>query len=171
MIFRNFMCVVLVLIGGGLSHDVYAHPPTEKSPALIAPLVGAPLMGMWLTSDKQAVVLIQECAVGPRQYCGYLVGFEPSGEKLIDRVLCGMRIVGGLTSKNDTLVSGWLAPPEDDNVYNIEVKLHGSSTVDAPVLGLKVYGKVRVLSETLEWTRFDVASKGSTLKMCYQEKI
>ena len=119
--------------------------------ALAAPL---PIEGSWLSEDKESIVSIENCAHQVNEYCGYLTHFKPSGDKLANRALCGLRIMGGFEMRGGTLAGGWLIDPETDEIYNADLALLQTPAM----LGVTLYEKIKFLSLTVKWTRFDLAN-------------
>lgn len=122
--------------------------------AVTAQAAPSPIDGSWLSEDKESVVSIENCAHQADKYCGYLTHFKPSADKLANRALCGLRIMGGFEIHGSKLAGGWLIDPETDKIYNADLALRQTPEV----LGVTLYEKIKLLSLTVKWTRVDLTN-------------
>jgi len=113
--------------------------------------------GTWITEDGASIVSIEVCSDAVDQFCGYLVQFPSTGNTALDRALCEFRMLGGLSSGVDGLVDGWIFDPESGSAYNLIIR--GGKPAGA--INLLVYGRTKVLGETVVWTRAVMSYPGS----------
>jgi len=135
---------------------------------LISVLSGAacaaanPLLGLWMTEDKDGVVQFYPCE---DRYCGRFywlkvdsaanpsLDFRNSDDSLKKRPLCGMTFLGGFKDQgNGEYEEGWIYSPRHGSMFSSNLRL-----TDKDHLALRGYVFLPFLGGTQIWTRVEQA--------------
>lgn len=108
------------------------------------------ITGLWLTDDKQGVVSISTCKKNKKKYCGYLIRFRETGNKKMNRKLCGTKLIGDMSYIGKRFTGGWIYSPEDSQAYNLVI--HPKSAPGKILL--RAYGNKLSDGENFTWTRY-----------------
>ncbi len=99
-----------------------------------------PLLGLWLTKDKDATVEFYRCG---ETFCGrfYWLATDSAENPSLDeknkdpalrkKPLCGMTFLGGYVAKGEGLYEdGWLYSPRHGSVFSSQIRLTGPNTLE-----------------------------------------
>jgi len=114
------------------------------------------LAGLWLTNDKESVVSIGACTKNKEKYCGFLTRFRDTGNKELNRKLCGSKLVGDMSIFGNRLTGGWIYSPEKSQAYNLIIY---PKTAPEKIL-LRAYGNKVSDGESFTWTRYHQSKDG-----------
>lgn len=111
-----------------------------------------PVMGQWLTQNKDGVISIRECERG---LCGTVIGvtaFKPDGSPPVDiegHTQCNLPLITDAVRSGDSKWFGHIRNPEDGHVHEIELSVDAQGR-----LHLRGYVLVPLFGKTVVWTRF-----------------
>lgn len=115
----------------------------------------SPIDGLWLTSDRNAVVRVGSC--GPR-ICGWIVRVSGRGSNaaardsnnpntgLRTRTIVGMPVLTGFSADGNQFSGGQVYDPTSGRSYRTTLSLNSDGS-------LNVTGCVLVFCQTKRWTR------------------
>jgi len=118
-----------------------------------------PLVGLWQTQDKDAVIAFSVCEEGA--LCGRFYWLQddsaehPSLDErnkdpaLRTRPLCGMTFMHGFKNNGSgQYEGGWLYSPRHSATFSANIRMIGANTID-----LRGYVLTPLLGESQEWHR------------------
>ncbi len=120
--------------------------------ALTAATPADPVLGEWLTQDRDGVIRIVGCERG---LCGTVVGltgFKPDGTPPRDvngQSQCGLPIITDATQSSSGAWFGHIRNPEDGRIHDIELSIDAQGR-----LRMRGYVGLPLLGKTVMWTRY-----------------
>src|SRR4051794_26120715 len=116
----------------------------------------APVLGRWLTEDRDGVVETYPCGT---EFCGRIVWYAKQGERHRDgnnpdpalraRPICGLQVLGGFKPDGSGgWKDGWAYAPETGKTYRAQLGLR-----DARTMELRGYVGIPLFGEPQGWAR------------------